>query len=219
VPQSYTAYTPALDDVNAEALKSENAPTLILRQWIAIDGRNPAWESPAANFQFLCHYQQVRADGDWYLYERVPNRCGTTKHLASTNARFGRPVNVPTRPAGSMITMRIEHLPSVWERLRNIVFKPSPTYLQFSADGAVRVLPQSARNPMVLSTPNDAMGTVPRRDITWFTIEKRCQVNMCISAENGRAGQALWESGRRFRVDFYMTCMPGFEVARRARCN
>jgi len=93
--QSYSAYTPALDEANARFLSSSAAPERILREQQAIDSRNPDWESPAATLAMVCHYVEVHTRDRWQVLDRVSNRCGGKEPLGTVETKIGQTVQVP----------------------------------------------------------------------------------------------------------------------------
>jgi hypothetical protein len=70
VPQSYSAYTPWLDQRNAKALSSSTGPEQVLYESSSVDGRVSRFESPAAMVSLICHYRSVYKDKRWTLFRR-----------------------------------------------------------------------------------------------------------------------------------------------------
>jgi hypothetical protein len=70
VPQSYSAYTPWLDQKNASALASPDGPDQVLYEASSIDGRVGRFESPAAMVSLVCHYHAAYIDKRWTLFRR-----------------------------------------------------------------------------------------------------------------------------------------------------
>ena len=69
--QSYSAYTSALDNLNATALAStRRAPQVVVAQSVAIDGRVPRFESPNTQLTLLCWYRPAASGGGWTAFER-----------------------------------------------------------------------------------------------------------------------------------------------------
>ncbi len=60
--QAYSAYTEGLDRRNAAMVRATDGPDFILDEHTtAFDGRNPAWESPAAMVAMLCRFRPATA--------------------------------------------------------------------------------------------------------------------------------------------------------------
>jgi hypothetical protein len=131
--QDYAAYTPRLDALNRDALRGGEGPALILRQNTAlapsgeatIDGRLPAWDPPAAKIAMLCRYAPLRTTARWQLLERVPDRCGPPRRLATVAARTGEAIPIPPPPsAGDLVFARVEGLGvDGAERLRSALYR------------------------------------------------------------------------------------------------
>ena len=54
--QSNDAYTSYLDDLNAHFLAGSRAPRYVMRENIALDGRDPRFESPRYMLEMICRY-------------------------------------------------------------------------------------------------------------------------------------------------------------------
>ena len=81
--QSYSAYTPDLDERNAAALRDPHGPAAVLRHDPGgVDDRNPDWESPAAMRALLCHFEARASDELWQAVERTAPRCGRERPSA-----------------------------------------------------------------------------------------------------------------------------------------
>jgi len=90
VIQAYSAYTPALDSLNAEKLEAASGPEAILLTWGSIDGRQPVYEAPRSWRELF----------DWYDL-KLKSRNGLRSVALLTrrsSARFGTPI-----PAGTAI--------------------------------------------------------------------------------------------------------------------
>ena len=81
--QSYGAYTPELDQINAEALAASDGPDLVLRHLgldgvpnASIDGRYAPFDAPATTRGLLCGFRAVRTTDRYQVLERAPDRCG-----------------------------------------------------------------------------------------------------------------------------------------------
>jgi hypothetical protein len=121
----YNAYTPYLDQLDASYLGSPDAPHFILRQTMAIDGRNPAFEPPTTQLAIECRYRQVAVAGtSWQLLERGADRCGPLRHLGTVTTGSDRWVAVPTAPAGHAIVARFQLSQGWFSKLQAIAFKP-----------------------------------------------------------------------------------------------
>lgn len=134
--QQYSAYTPRLDELNAAKLESSTAPDLILWQNIAatdpnaanapgaLDGRWPAFESPAEMIAMFCRYRAVRWDDTWAILRRGPDRCGRERRLETVVVGNGEGVHLPpTRPNEALI-VRVDGLADTGvERLRTFLYR------------------------------------------------------------------------------------------------
>ena len=181
VMQSYAAYTPVLDRLNADRLASPDGPERILRSvtftadppnWLThqrghplrpgetipftVDGRYRWFEAPAAMLQTFCRYRQMSAIGMWQVLVRSGGSCGPAEPLETVTAQEGKPVQVPveTRP-GRFVTVRIHGLePSLLDRVRTAMWKADEWYVTI-ADVALPDVAPTAADGLLLAVPSE----------------------------------------------------------------
>jgi hypothetical protein len=157
--QSFSAYTPDLDERNAAMVRNPRGPQQILRENNnAIDSRNPAWESPAAQREMLCHFRAPTIIGRWVLLDRIAPRCGAPRALATVRAKLGRPAAVPPAPnASSVVFVRIDGIAvSGLERLRTALYRALPRAITLDGGRVFRLVPGTAADGLVLRVPQRA---------------------------------------------------------------
>lgn len=164
VIQNYTAYTPRLDRLNAEAVEdAENGPQVILRQnpggtmplggARSFQGRQPAWDPPEQNFEVVCNFVPGHASPAWQVLERVPDRCGPQRLIGEAEAETGEEVQVPHAHRGELVLMKIEGAKvEGLEKLRSLLWRP---YVRTAVlnDGLVayQLVPATTEDGMVVS--------------------------------------------------------------------
>jgi hypothetical protein len=157
--QSFSAYTSDLDERNAAMVRNPRGPQQILRENNnTIDARNPAWESPAAQREMLCHFRAPTISGRWVLLDRVAPRCGAPRPLATVHAQLGRPAAVPPAPDGaSVVFVRIDGIAvSGLERLRTALYRALPRTITLDGGRTFRLVPGTAVDGLVLRVPKRA---------------------------------------------------------------
>lgn len=159
--QTYAAYTPYLDQLNADALTSSRGPTRVLKTHLtfANDRRNPVFETPRFVLALLCNFSELRATRRHEVLARSLNRCGAPRRLTGAMDAT-REVAVPRARPGELIYMRVEIVRSAAERLRALLHKPSshPT-VTFTETGGVRsfnLVEATSSGPLVLCVPRSA---------------------------------------------------------------
>jgi hypothetical protein len=185
VMQSYTAYTPALDHLNADRLASADAPDRILRSvafnadppdWltrqrghplrpgesipVTVDGRYRWFESPAAMLETFCRYGQLSSIGSWQVLGRFGGSCGPAEPLNTVQAREGEAVQVPveSRP-DRFVTVRVRGLePSLIDRVRTALWKADEWYATI-AGVRYRLVAPTMSDGLLLAVPAGADGT------------------------------------------------------------
>ena len=184
--QSYSAYTPELDRLNADLLRSPAGPQRILRSfeaaahtdllrlWIGrfprdgevlastVDGRFRWFESPEATLETFCRYAETTATDRWQVLARTGGSCDAPEPLATVTARAGEAVSVPVeaRP-DRFVIVRIHGLePSLLGRVRAALFK-GPDWYVMLGDTRFRLIPATAVDGLLLAVPPAADGSGP----------------------------------------------------------
>ena len=158
--QEYSAYTADLDDIDAAFLRSADAPERILTQPLAIDRRNPDWESPAAMVAIVCHYRELLADHPWQVLGRVANRCGTERRIGVVKARVGETVSVPD-PGNrdEMVIARIQGLDySMLYGLRTTLWRAPEVHIRLDGGRRNRLVPGTAADGLIMRAPRERLG-------------------------------------------------------------
>lgn len=95
--QSYSAYTPYLEDWNAAFLREdERAPRKILLQWAAIDGRHPLADVPATALEMFRSYEPAAEEGGWLVLRRRSQAVfGGVRTLRKARWNVGEPWAIP----------------------------------------------------------------------------------------------------------------------------
>jgi hypothetical protein len=161
--QSYLAYTTALDELNAERLRSPDAPARILRERVddvdgtplAVDRRFVWFESPATTLEMLCRYEQLAADDRWQVLGRTARTCGPAETLASVSTPAGETVVVPpdARP-DRFVVVRITGFPDgILDKAREILFRADEWYVELPDRGRFRLVPGTADDGLLLAVP------------------------------------------------------------------
>ena len=130
--QPYAAWTPELDERNAEVLASSSGPDRVLRQSVDGFGRYPGWESPAAMVAMLCNFEPLNTTEEWQVLGRVPDRCGEPRSIGTAEGTFGEPIPIPPAPPGSAVFARFDGVQvSGLERLRAMIARPKARTYRF----------------------------------------------------------------------------------------
>lgn len=157
--QAYSAYTPALDEVNARFISGPDAPERILREKEAVDSRNPDWESPAATLAMVCHYVEMRTQGRWQVLDRVPARCGDEKPLGVVKTHVGQPVRVPTTSGDCLVVARVRGLDaSPLYRVQAQLVKIPTVAAVVNGFTPFRLVPGTASDGLIVRASPQAVG-------------------------------------------------------------
>lgn len=145
VLQSYGAYTPGLDRLNAQALLGPHAPERILYQaGDEIDGRADRFDTPETARARLCRYQPLVTLDPWIVLARDRDRCTAPVLVGSMRAAWGQSVPVP-RPsrADALVFARVAGVQvQGWERIRTLLLRSQPRFATLEPGGdRVRLTP------------------------------------------------------------------------------
>jgi hypothetical protein len=167
--QSYVAYTPRLDRVNADFLRSGKAPERIVREVAPVDGRNQQFDAPDATREMLCRYRQLIADAHWQILGRVATRCGMERLLGRRTAGAEIAVGVPRAPTGEAVLVRVSGVaPGGLERLRGLLLRPSERRIRVvddrGGDRTFRLAPLTAQDGTLVRVPREADWPAPFRE-------------------------------------------------------
>lgn len=149
--EAYSAFTPKLDQLEADFFASERAPERVLRRLEpSTDNRVPSFESPLATLELLCRYREVARAEPWQALARAADRCGEQRVVSTVEAGWGDVVHVPAHAArGRALLVRVSGAqPRGLERLRSLLLRPHRRLV--SLDGA-------APQPLVWETAVDGV--------------------------------------------------------------
>jgi hypothetical protein len=161
--QSYQAYTTALDEINADALRRGPDPSRIVREHVvvngevaAVDHHFPWFETPATTLEMLCRYREILANERWEVLARTNSACAPAERLSSTTARAGEHVAVPSDvPPGRFLVVRVRGFPDgVLDRLGEVLYRAQEWWVRIDGQGRFRFLPATAADGLLLAVPD-----------------------------------------------------------------
>jgi hypothetical protein len=95
--QSYSAYTPYLDEVNALHYMKQGSPDFVLYSYQNLDGRYPLFDEPLALVALMCNYKLVGYDTQFLILQRrTGSTCGGSRLISVQDVTFGHPIQVPS---------------------------------------------------------------------------------------------------------------------------
>lgn len=156
VIQSYSAYTPDLDRLNARKLSAaRGGPTRVLRlrKSITIDGRSREFETPATSLAMLCNYRVELESSAYEVLARVPDRCGVPRRVASAPIRKGQPVIAPKVDAAQVLLARVTVDESLASRVRSALFRPAHIPLVVADGTPSRLIVATSSDLLMLRVP------------------------------------------------------------------
>jgi hypothetical protein len=153
--QSYAAFTTALDQADADALNSAQAPQRILRNLdTEIDRRVASFDEGLTSRTILCRYQELRTTEAWQVLGLGPNRCGASVSLGTVHAGWDQSVPVPAPPNDhSFVFARVSGATvGGLERLVALLYKPVERVVLL--DGVShRLVEATAADGLILRAP------------------------------------------------------------------
>jgi hypothetical protein len=182
--QSYVAYTPELDRLNAERLSSPEGPERVLVHSpllsfgygaeyfrslepsqrgeldragdTSVDGRYLVYEQPRTVVALLCHFVPLRTTLAYQVLDRTSDRCGHPRPLRSVAAESGEAVRVPRPPGGDdVVVAGVEGLaPEGAERLGATLYRAPPRRVTFDRERRFRLTPENTASDLLVRAPS-----------------------------------------------------------------
>ena len=156
IVQSYSAYTPYLDYLNASQLRTHGA-SRILFSYEDIDGRYPIFDEPATFLQLLKHYRFSSTSGNISLLLRTKHSVAVKPQaIWSGTIAVNRKITLPLPPGRHAVLLRLNIGKSLLGTLASFFFKPSPFYISMtlanhSTVGPYRLVPSTAQDGLFIS--------------------------------------------------------------------
>jgi hypothetical protein len=159
--QNYSAYTPALDRLNAEAVEDPGGPERLLREnQLVVDAEFPTadlddrfggWDPPEQARAVLCNFAPLWEDERWQVLGRVGDRCGGEREIESVSAGAGEAVDVPTPGPGEVVFARIHGAGvSGLERVQTFLFHAASRHAVLNGETRYRLVPETAGDGLLL---------------------------------------------------------------------
>jgi hypothetical protein len=168
----YLAYTPYLDQLDADTISSPSGPEAILRHrpcgaivrpsyvgceaWNAVGPTFLPHEEPNATIAMLCNFEPVRTTPRLQVLYRVPDRCGRPRLISSqTVENFESSVIPRPRRDDEVVFARVHGLePSGLERLRTLLYRATNRYETFDGEYQYRAVPGTMADGVILRVPS-----------------------------------------------------------------
>jgi hypothetical protein len=126
--QSYAAYTPALDRLNADHSREYGADFL-LAAWAPIDGRHPFFEDPLSWQTLLDRYRSDISDGTTLLMRRAPNsRFSGREEVGSSLAHWNEVIAVPQRYSPLLLSADVRK--NLLGTAAGLIFRLTPVWIE-----------------------------------------------------------------------------------------
>jgi hypothetical protein len=161
--QNFTAYTAALDRLNAAAIEDTNGPQVLLRKMpsgpIPLGGREgfferqPNWDPPEQNLAAVCNFIPILSEGEWQVLSRIPDRCHPPKLVASRSGEPGEAVPVPQAGRNELVVLRLEGAEiEGLERVGALLWRPSERHAVLdNGKYGYRLVPGTTGDGLIIS--------------------------------------------------------------------
>jgi len=155
--QSYSAYTPHLDDLNAQHFSKGDAPQAVLYSYKSIDGRYPIFDEPHTFANILHNYTFVNKSGEFILLALNTNQSTSRleEDLGTLTVELGQPIEIPKYDSGYVFG-HIELEYSTFGKLMKFIYKPAFAHIRFKFYDSMysndyRFIPGTSKNGVFLS--------------------------------------------------------------------
>lgn len=136
--QSYSAYTPALDQINAAYLESDRAAEFIILSVPGIDGRHPFLETPLTWHSLLDRYDLKLAAPDHFLLQhRQSHRYAAPVLIGKSTASWNQDLKVPS--TGGLLLMSPHIEPSLMGKAASTLYRSAPVFMEAAFGSGKRV--------------------------------------------------------------------------------
>ena len=126
--QSYAAFTPALDNLNARHIRSPRSADFVLVNWETIDSRHPFLDDPSSWRARLDNYASDYAGpGTLLMRRRNAPVLRTSEPLGAASLRWNQDAAVPS--STDWVILYADVRPTVWGKLRRLLFRLDPIWL------------------------------------------------------------------------------------------
>lgn len=134
VLQSYSAYTPALAQLNADYYASDRAPDYVLFRLETIDDRYMMLDDSRALYVFLHRYEFVHSEKGFQLWRRLPKPFSwasiAPQPVRTLDAPVGQPIDLASF-GEQPLWIRIDLPRSLLGRVRDFFYKPPVVRIGF----------------------------------------------------------------------------------------
>ena len=153
--QAYSAYTPWLDNLNAEFFNDDNkAPEFLIFNMGAIDGRFSLIECPSTWLAIYSHYKIKLYDpkNNIFLLERSTPKIKALKEFETREINSSEVIEIP---ADKFCTMRVDFKLSLFGKIMKALFYIPSVFAEIEYyDGTIekrRVVPDNLNNDVIIS--------------------------------------------------------------------
>lgn len=151
VIQSYSAYTPALAEMNARHLQSLRAPQTIFFRVHPLDNRYPSLEDGLSWPELLVRYDLCETLGPYIRLQRaIPPRSWQLVPLTEITGRLGQEIEIP-EIGGGAIWAEVDIQPTLRQRVVSFLYKVPLPGITVNGKFSFRLLPSLARSGFLLS--------------------------------------------------------------------
>lgn len=152
IPQAYCAYTPFLDDLNANFFSSEQRPKYIILEPNTIDERILQWESPSTWNAIENNYRIIEKENNMILLEE--NISDSKENLVYYRTSINQDcIIVP--PSSNKLMMKLNMELTAAGKTKKMISSINPIYADLTySDGSsecVRVIPEQLSQGVMLN--------------------------------------------------------------------
>lgn len=153
VIQGFVAYTPALQDLNAQYFRSAGRPHFVLLCHEATDGRFPTLEDSAALNYVLNNYVPVAWDGHFLVLRQRTAEDLTFQLVHEEVLHFGEKLDLRSW-TNAPLFMSVTITPNLLGKAATLLYQPHALYMQVARDQVeerYRIIPSMAERPFLVN--------------------------------------------------------------------
>jgi len=152
--QSYTAYTPYLDNINSEKIEKD-PPDYILYSFKSIDGRYPLYDEPKTTLTLLKYYSYEKSDNKFILLVKKNHIYYNESQISCIDSKLDEWIEIPQTNGGVIIAYPFLNYTAIG-LIKKVLYKADPLFIQYKLNNdrttkKYRFIHEVASNGIIIS--------------------------------------------------------------------
>ena len=167
--QGFSAYTPALQQIDLAFYQSDRRPDFAMLRLQTIDRRWAWLDDATLALHLLTDWTPVVREKGFLLMQPAAAPGGSWKELLKGEAKWGKKVKVPEHPPGTLLAMQLQAERRLWGKLRRFAFQGASLDIKASYDDGTSLkrnyVPEMATERVLISPGLESVDDI----LAWHT--------------------------------------------------